>query len=87
MNNFARQPNPRRTDDCAVEAMATWEPSGNHCLELAIVGTPISILLNREQAKQVSAAIEAFERSAIFEDGGPDRVHRKTQPLEFGDGR
>ncbi len=73
-----------RMDNLPVTAMAIFEPSGNHCLEIMLGGSPASLMLGRQQVRDLRKAIDAFEREAAFEDGGPDRLHRRRKPLDFG---
>lgn len=78
---------PQRMDDLTLSAFGIFEPSGNHCMEILLDGMPVTMLFGREQVKQLRKAIEAFEREAIFRDGGPDFQRRITKSLEIGDGR
>ena len=66
---------------CELMARAHLLPSGDHQLEIGIEGTPVEILLSRDQVRQLAGIIEAFNRQVTFEDGGPDRRHRKVEAL------
>lgn len=65
-----------------VTAMAVFEPSGRHYLEVCIAGTPIDVVYTRDQVEQLEEKIAAFKRVATFEDGRPvERVRRHKEPL------
>ena len=74
----------QRLDDLSVLGRAILEPSGNHALEIVLDGSAASILLGRQQVRELRGLIESFEREMIFRDGGPDLQRRVFAPLEGG---
>ena len=58
-------------------------PSGEHLLEVALLGTGTSVTYRQSDIKPLRAAFDAFEAECAFEDGRPDdRLHPLVKGLE-----
>ncbi|MCB9993102.1 MAG: hypothetical protein H6873_05545 [Hyphomicrobiaceae bacterium] len=58
-------------------------PSGEHLLEVALLGTGTSVTYRQADLFELRAAFEAFEAECAFEDGRPnERLHPLVKGIE-----